>query len=69
MQDLLEAILQVFHTLSVNFLHFLTFLSKFRTVLSCDFLHGKSRLMDQCLDSVLQILQLFLLLFRYAQAD
>ena len=69
MQDLLETILQIFHALSVNFLHFLTFFSEFGTVFTCNFLHGKSRLMDQRLYSQLQILQLLLLLFRDAQAD
>ena len=69
MQDLLEAVLQVFDTLPVDLLDFLTLVSQLWTVFICNLLHGESRLVDEHFDSLGEILQLLLLLLGDAEAD
>ena len=68
-QDLLEAVLQVFDALSIDLLDFLTLVGQLWSVLICDLLHGESRLVDERFDSLGEILQLLLLLLGDAEAD
>ena len=51
-QDLLEAVLQVFDTLSVNLLDFLTLFGELWPVIAGDLLHGEGSLVHQRLDSL-----------------
>ena len=62
MQDLLETVLEIVNTLSIDFLYFLALVCELRPIIAGDLLDGDGRLMDECLDTKLQLLQLLLLL-------
>lgn len=62
MQDLLETVLEVVNALSIDFLYFLALVCELRPIIAGDLLHGDGCLVDECLDTKLQLLQLLLLL-------
>jgi len=62
MQNFLETVLQIVYTLPVNLLHLLALICQLRSVVTRDLLHRKRGLVDQSLDSQLEVLQLLLLL-------
>ena len=68
-QDLLEAILEVLDAHAVNLLHLLTFIHEHLIVLTGDLLHLNRGLMDKLVHTLLQLLELLLLLLRDAEAD
>ena len=69
MQNFLETVLQIVYALTVNLLHLLALISQLRPIVARYLLHGKRSLVDQSLDSQLEVLQLLLLLLGDAQAD
>ena len=51
MQNLLEAVLKIFNTLSVDFFDFLTFFCQFGSIFACNSLNGDTGLVNKRLDA------------------